>query len=623
MKKLLFMFLILSLVLIFSLSVTAEDFNRAARININGIKGEEFIGQAGVLYPFRNNENSLFFTDLRYRISEDNVDEWNIGLGYRYKLDNTENHAAGIYLFKDRRKEYNHYWDMWTVGGEILTDKFDFRLNTYIAENDKVLADDAVVGGSQIKENSNRELVLVLGNEVYYKAMDGLDIEVGKRFTQTDTIFKNVGIYAKLFRFFESDTPTMTGRQLRIDKQFGDLNKINWSIGATWRDDNIRGSETEATFSVSIPFGRGSTVRKTKDLSKAEILEARMTEQPERDLDIVVGKSVSENEAAGETVKIENPVLTDENIKVWYVTEKGSYDGQGTKDDPVNIARIEAVGTGAKAGDIIILSGRDGDILLDFEDTSGITPSDENPIYRINLKESQQLISKRGYALVKTEGREFKYKAEVEQATLVGSPRANGMIIPSKNNVISGINLVNKATVSATIYPSFNGYLNINKNIFEFTADNISEAYAIFLPSSSSEASEINIEQNKFYNKSINSEDNISGLAAVIIDNYNSNLKITITDNEIYDFKTSATSYYYTAAISIDNFYTTDSSSENFIEIVNNTIENSNRGVIFNSYDSTNISAAEIEAIKDYYRNLNTFNNVPETAEVIFGEIYE
>ena len=83
---------------------------------------------------------------------------------------------------------------MWTVGGEILTDQWDFRLNAYLADNEIKQAfelDTAIV--------ENNQLIYQKGS---YSSMDGLDIEIGKRFTKTDTIFKDVGIYAKLYRCF-------------------------------------------------------------------------------------------------------------------------------------------------------------------------------------------------------------------------------------------------------------------------------------------------------------------------------------------------------------------------------------------------------------------------------------
>src|SRR6056297_3390187 len=166
-KKKMLLFLVLLLIIVISFTAAAQDVKRAPRLNFNGITGDEFIGQAGVLYPFRNTEDSIWFTDFRYRMSEDDVDEWNLGLGYRRKIDTAENHIAGIYAYKDRREEHDHYWDMWTVGGEILTDQWDFRVNGYITEDDRVLAGNT--GGLEV--NSNQILVYDPGNDIYCRPM--------------------------------------------------------------------------------------------------------------------------------------------------------------------------------------------------------------------------------------------------------------------------------------------------------------------------------------------------------------------------------------------------------------------------------------------------------------------
>lgn len=633
MEKIMF---ILFLIFALTISVAAEDIERAPRFNIKGITGDDFIGQAGILYPIRSKESSLWYTDLRYRMSEDDVDEWNLGLGYRYKIENADNHVAGIYIFKDRREEYNHYWDMWTVGGEILTDKFDFRLNTYIAENDKVLAPDAVVGGTQLKENSNSELVLVMGNEVYYKAMDGLDIEVGKRFTETDSIFKNVGIYAKLFRFFESDTPTMTGRQIRVDKHFGEINNINWSIGARWRDDNIRGSETEATFAVSIPLGKGSVVEKDKDLTQAEILEARMTEQPERDLDVVVGKSVSETENFGQEIMVENPV-SGENLKVWYVTEDGKFDASGTKDDPVNLARIKDI----EEGEIIVLSGKDGEINLDLQNIKErIKTSATERFYGIELKDSQQLISKRGYALVEANGEEYEYKPDVEQATLVGAPYRYGMINPTSNNVISGINFRNEYSDSLDYssiiygYDMVSGYLNINNNIFTFESEEIGSSYGIIVsPNSFSSDEKINISNNIFNNLAKTNGEEVS----IAIHRNHEKTQIDISDNILngFDSSLSVEPGENSVGVVIENLY-----KENMPTIRNNIIENfdyainlmkdgtshsqlDDKGSLFSLEELGNINKMYVEEMGNDFINIYGMNENNDGYKVYFGFIEE
>jgi len=497
-KKLKISFLlVLMLAVLFSGSIRAQTVDRAPRININGITGDNFISQTSVLYPFKNTENSLWFTDLRYRISSDDVQEWNLGLGYRFKNDaGKENHIAGVYLYKDKREEYDHNWDMWTLGGEILSEQFDFRINAYLTDDEKVLAPNSTAGGEpSFRINESNELLISTGNAVYYKSMNGMDIEFGKRFTETETIFKDVGVYAKIFSFFESSVGPMQGKQIRINKQFGNRDKINWKIGAKWREDNIRGSETKATFAVSIPFGKGSTGRSDKE--EKELLESRMTDQPERDIDVVVGKAESEDatsDTSSDEVAAINPVEGEDKVQVWYVTADGN--GDGSKEDPIGLDKLAEK---AGKGDIIVLSGDDGPInLLDLENVDGDVDGD----VPVTLDPYQQIISsyKEGHAKVEANisgsKEEFKFKPDVPQATLEGEP-STAVVVVTANNTVSGINIESKSSSSAGIGGMITeGNININNNNIKFN-DQLDSINAINL-SEFEDIGEIRIIDNKF-----------------------------------------------------------------------------------------------------------------------------
>ena len=499
-KKLKISFLlVLMLAVLFSGSIRAQTVDRAPRININGITGDNFISQTSVLYPFKNTENSLWFTDLRYRISSDDVQEWNLGLGYRFKNDaGKENHIAGVYLYKDKREEYDHNWDMWTLGGEILSEQFDFRINAYLTDDEKVLAPNSTAGGEpSFRINESNELLISTGNAVYYKSMNGMDIEFGKRFTETETIFKDVGVYAKIFSFFESSVGPMQGKQIRINKQFGNRDKINWKIGAKWREDNIRGSETKATFAVSIPFGKGSTGRSDKE--EKELLESRMTDQPERDIDVVVGKAESEDatsDTSSDEVAAINPVEGEDKVQVWYVTADGN--GDGSKEDPIGLDKLAEK---AGKGDIIVLSGDDGPInLLDLENVDGDVDGD----VPVTLDPYQQIISsyKEGHAKVEANisgsKEEFKFKPDVPQATLEGEP-STAVVVVTANNTVSGINIESNSKISIGIDGSIaevKGNININNNNIKFN-DQLDSINAIYLRESE-DIGEIRIIDNKF-----------------------------------------------------------------------------------------------------------------------------
>jgi len=439
--------LFILLLMVVSCSVGAQDVTRSPRINFNGITGDDFIGQAGLLYPFKNTEDSLWFTDFRYRMSSDDVDEWNLGLGYRKKLENYDNRLAGVYLFKDRRNEYDHNWDMWTVGGEILTDQWDFRVNGYLTDDETIDApqNDEIIVKSQ----------KLYYNEGFLSSMNGIDFEVGKRFVDRDNWLKNVGVYLKLFSFFEDNADTIYGHQLRIDKQFGDLNKTTWKLGAKWRDDDTRGSDTEATFAVSIPFGKSSDNEEIEDeKTSSQIIEARMTEQPERDLDIVVAES--DDPDLKEAKNLDGSSLGD----VIYVSAEGTGDG-GSKSNPTNIVELNTL---SGEGDIIIFMGDDG----------VIDPSMSEEFTNYTLKNGQKLLSASGKLMLSSEKMDKKtvFSPDVQQAVLSNSTTNSDVLVLADNTLVSGINfsdgynIISGSDVAGKITITNNKFINGSRAIY-------------------------------------------------------------------------------------------------------------------------------------------------------------
>lgn len=609
---------VLFIVLCFiSFSVYAGEFERSPRFNIKVITGDDFIGQAGILYPFQNEEDSLWFTDVRYRMSEDDVEEWNLGLGYRKKIETTENTIAGIYAYKDRREEYDHYWDMWTLGGEILTDEWDFRLNGYITEDEKVLAPFST-GSTSAYVNDSSKIVISPGKEIYYKSMNGIDIELGKRFSKTETIFNNVGIYAKLFRFFESDTPTLTGRQIRIDKQFGDRNKTTWKIGALWRDDNIRGSETEATFAVSIPFGEGSIIQPESHENPSQIVESRMTEQPERDLDIVVGESVSENTLVSEEEELAAYDSSGNELgRVWYVTALDNENTEGTEENPIDIDylinnvlnnKVEPQNVSIsrepviESNDVIVFIG--GDNKFDLRTQS------------LDLKYGQKLLSTgHGELDVQSDNGTIEtiFRPEGERANIIGD---DSIVIVNGNNIVSGFEMTGRGSNLTLINgDSIKGNININNIKFGHISEIEQGSIEIKIQSKFSAIDfnvdrdpdtefDIEIKNNEF---ELSKDNNFDVVRGIEIDNNSindANENIIISNNNFINFNSTNSSSDYAVHIWYLNTY-------NAPIIENNIIENTDIGIYFNEIIG--------DSIEDKLSNLNNLNIEYENENNISG----
>src|SRR6056297_3050958 len=158
-------------------------------------------------------------------------------------------------------------------------------------------------------------------------------------------------------------------------------------------------------------------------MESSQIVETRMTEEPERDLDVVVGKSVNEHNGKSKKIAVINPAQGMDKVKAWYVSQEGSSNSNGSKNNPYSINKFLDISQDiTKKGDIIVLSGEDGDIYLDNK--------------YISLKAYQQIISsyKNGHAMieVKVDGQliEEKFIPEVKTAQLTGTPpEVEGMIV--------------------------------------------------------------------------------------------------------------------------------------------------------------------------------------------------
>src|SRR6056297_1149407 len=428
-KKIVLITIIIFLVFTFSFNLIAKEKFRAPRINLQGNSEDGFTGQTSVLFPLKSRDDAIIYTDFRSRISNDTASEWNLGLGYRKKYQyNGEQRIGGVYLYKDRREEFNKKWDMITIGGEVLTESFDIRLNGYLTGNEKITApyNDTVV----VSDNK------IIYQKGYYKSMDGIDFEMGKRFINNKGLFNNIGVYLKLYTFFAQGTDNIYGKEININKLVGNRNKTNYKFGIEWQQDNVRGSNLNAKFSVSIPFGESEVNKDEKNINNKGILESRMTDQPHRDIDIVIGKRMTGENVEGEIAY---------NPKTGNKLDDVKYMSAGNEEIVSKINQSNA--------DVIILTGNKG--IIEISDT-------------IKLKKGQTLLSPTGSLIVSSDeegNRATYFKPEGKQATLKLTSNdisGKGALVLERNNTVSGLKMIDDSDIenSRGIYKEV---LDVNK----------------------------------------------------------------------------------------------------------------------------------------------------------------
>lgn len=250
--------------------------------------------EAAVFLPIVQGEKGLFFVDARGKLFEEQVSEINAAVGYRQMLPGGWN--LGAWAGADRRdtSQDNIFWTA-SGGVEALSDRFDARLNGYLAISDPKgspgLASAVIEGG---------QVYLLGGQEV---PLSGVDGEVGIRIPLEglglDAQRHALRTYAGGFYFDDKDAvEKVAGPKARIEWRINDvLDSIPGSLLALeteWRSDSVRGGNVEAGLRFRLPFSMFGSGNADRASDKTDQWR-RMMDGLERDIDIVTAPSEREN----------------------------------------------------------------------------------------------------------------------------------------------------------------------------------------------------------------------------------------------------------------------------------------------------------------------------------------
>ncbi|QDV52257.1 right-handed parallel beta-helix repeat-containing protein [Gimesia fumaroli] len=292
-------------------------------------------GQGLLFVPLAQDEESLFFADLRGNIFDNSSAEGNFGLAYRRMID--DQWIAGAYGFYDvRRSEYNNIFKQGSFGLELLSIEWDFRVNGYVPNLKQKRVDSlstAYLSGNNI--------VMRAGEE---RAYWGTDFEVG-RLLKT---FDNMNVDAELRGYvggyyFDNSAPgfkEIAGPRARVEFRMFDLpflgNGSRVVLAGQFQHDDVHGSQGTGLLTVRIPLpGNGDSQKLTR-------FQRRMVNPIVRDIDIVL------NQARG----------PEEHTKLQLT-------GQMLNDITIidaNTVNAEAVFNGAGTDSVVLFDGSAGTI---------------------------------------------------------------------------------------------------------------------------------------------------------------------------------------------------------------------------------------------------------------------
>ncbi|WP_339685633.1 right-handed parallel beta-helix repeat-containing protein [Gimesia maris] len=269
-----------------------EDYLYRAYFDFTGQAGGVNDNGQGLLFiPLAQDEESLFFADLRGNIFDDSSAEGNFGLAYRRMVN--DQWIAGMYGFYDvRRSQYSNIFRQGSFGFELLSIEWDFRVNGYVPSQKQQRVDSlntAYLSGNNI--------VMRAGEE---RAYWGTDFEVGrllKSFPESNLDAELRGYVGGYY--FDNSAPgfkEMTGPRARVEYRMFDLpwlgNGSRVVLAGQYQYDEVRGSQGTGLLTVRIPLpGNG-------DSQKLSRFQRRMVNPIVRDLDIVLNQVRGPEECA-------------------------------------------------------------------------------------------------------------------------------------------------------------------------------------------------------------------------------------------------------------------------------------------------------------------------------------
>lgn len=349
---------------------------------------ERSLGQINLFAPLMQDGDSLLFTDLRASAWNDDVQEGNFGVGYRQLVPGAffgNDAILGVYGFFDaRRSAFENMFYQGTLGAELITERFEFRVNGYLPSGTQYVV--GTTGSGVALDGFN---VVNVANDLVERALPGFDVEAGIKIDFSEAA---VRLNAGYFRFERGDTLVEGPRfraEVEIEDPFG-WDGAKLSLGGEVRDDDVRGTEVSGLMRLRVPIGGASDADRAND--RLSDLERLMTRRVYRDDDIVTPVVRGENT---QTVSQVTDAASGETLQAFFVanTAQGAADcssvanacefvtaqglaGAGDTFLPVDVAgnigsvftlnadRQQVIGAGATGSASIRLSDAAGSVLV-------------------------------------------------------------------------------------------------------------------------------------------------------------------------------------------------------------------------------------------------------------------
>ncbi|MDF1816439.1 MAG: inverse autotransporter beta domain-containing protein [Verrucomicrobiales bacterium] len=245
------------------------------------------LSQVGITLPLFQNDFSMLFTDLRVKVDDLHNEEANLGLAFRTLVNS--DWILGAYGFFDRlTTQSGNDYDGATFGVELMSERWDFRVNGYLSESD--IRDGGPVG-------------FLPGRRFEEAVCEGIDYEMG-RLLLTFGDSNELRGYVGGFHYQNDNTrfADLTGPRGRLELRLFDVVFLGEGSRVTFSGeilhDDTRKTDAFGGVQVQIPLGgtrEGSLnpFGASDGYQNLSRLERRMLDPIRLDLEILAKKQVA------------------------------------------------------------------------------------------------------------------------------------------------------------------------------------------------------------------------------------------------------------------------------------------------------------------------------------------
>ncbi len=317
----------------------------APRIELNGKLGNKrniSVIEAWIPLKQDSYNGQVLYSDLRFMQDDIDNEEGNFGVGYRELVPKIDA-ITGAYAYFDRRKtSYGNTFHQMTLGGEIMREDHDLRMNAYIPLSGKKRWQIEAPGQSGPYLADTGIYYDELGANQIEEPLTGFDLELGQRLPIFEDQLDSFRIFGAVYGFYGDQSEDVEGIRGRFQ---ADINE-NLSVGARIQKDDVRGTQSFAELTLRFP---------AKKSFRKHGLYSRLDEAPERDVDIVSNAHIEE--LGQKNIAVTN-IESGQAQKVYYVDNSNTSAGDGSITNPFReLANAEAL---ASDHDIIYIGRGDG-----------------------------------------------------------------------------------------------------------------------------------------------------------------------------------------------------------------------------------------------------------------------